>query len=193
MNRRETEQNQPDSGVQFPDADGFFYSGPSPDVWAGYLKNQRRRTLAPLPQERDGRLAALRKAQSQPGWQWNVSRAEHLEAAEAGWQRKALADWIFWNDPEEVARLGRLIRAIQADGEELVKAGLTLEEEHLFRQAAELVKAKRFQQRGVRIRDLSFLEGLTQLKELDLWDNDIEDLTLWPPSAACGSCGSPTT
>lgn len=177
MNRRETEQNRPDSGVQFPDADGFFYSGPSPDVWAGYLKNQLRRTLAPLPQERDGRLAALRKVQSQPGWQWNVSRAEHLEAAEAGWQRKVLADWIFWNDPEEVARLGRLIRAIQADGEELVKAGLTLEEEHLFRQAAELVKAKRFQQRGVRIRDLSFLKDLPQLKELDLWDNDIEDLT----------------
>ena len=27
------------------------------------------------------------------------------------------------------------------------------------------------------IRGLSVLEGLTQLKELDLWDNDIEDLT----------------
>ena len=72
-------QNRPDSGAQFPDADGFFYSGPSPDVWAGYLKNQLRHTLAPLPQERDGRLAALRKAQQSPDWQWNASRQEHLE------------------------------------------------------------------------------------------------------------------
>ena len=55
-------QNRPDSGAQFPDADGFFYSGPSPDVWAGYLKNQLRRTLAPLPQERDGRLAEIGRA-----------------------------------------------------------------------------------------------------------------------------------
>lgn len=169
-------QNRPDSGAQFPDADGFFYSGPSPDVWAGYLKNQLRHTLAPLPQERDGRLAALRKAQQSPDWQWNASRQEHLEDT-CGWEREELERHVFWNDPEEVARLGRLVRAIQVDGEELVKAGLLPEEKHLFQQATELVSAKRFQQRGVRIRDLSFLEGLTQLKELDLWDNDIEDLT----------------
>lgn len=168
--------NQADAGAQFPDVDGFFYSGPSPDVWAGYLKSQLRRTLAPLPQEQDDCLAALREAQSQPGWQWNASRAEHLENA-CGWEREELERHIFWNDLEEVARLRKLVRAIQENGEELVKAGLTREEKHLFRQAAELVKAKRFQQRGVRIRDLSFLEGLTQLKELDLWDNDIEDLS----------------
>lgn len=168
--------NQPDSGAQFPDEDGFFYSGPSPAVWAGYLKQQLRNTLRSRPQERDEYLTALRKAQSQPGWQWNVSRAKHLEAA-SGEKRKVLKDWIFWNDPEEVARLGRLIQAIRADGEEPVKAGLLPEEKHLFRQAAELAQARRFQQRGVRIRDLSFLKDLPQLKELDLWNNDIEDLT----------------
>ncbi|MDE6838727.1 MAG: leucine-rich repeat domain-containing protein, partial [Acutalibacter sp.] len=45
--------------------------------------------------------------------------------------------------------------------------------------AAELIHPKRFQARGEGIRDLSFLEGLTGLKELDLWDNDIENLS--PP------------
>ncbi len=176
MKTYDPNQNQVDAGVQFPDEDGFFYSGPSPRVWAGYLKNRLRQALRPLPQERDGRLAALRKAQQSPDWQWNASRQEHLEDA-CGWEREELERHIFWNDPEEVARLGRLVRAIQADGEELVKAGLLPEEKHLFQQATELVSAKRFQQRGVRMRDLSFLEGLTQLKELDLWDNDIEDLS----------------
>mgnify|MGYP002508304514 CR=1 FL=1 len=38
---------------------------------------------------------------------------------------------------------------------------------------------------GVGIRDLSFLEGLNQLKELDLWDNDIEDLSPPPVPAGC--------
>lgn len=46
--------------------------------------------------------------------------------------------------------------------------------------AAELIHTKRFQARGEGIRDLSFLEGLTGLKELDLWDNNIEDLSPCP-------------
>lgn len=175
MNHSRQSQNQPDSGRQFPDADGFYYSGPSPTVWAGYLKNRLKDALRPLPQERDDRLAALREAQRNPDWQWSASRAEHLDNV-CGWEREELERHIFWNDPEEMTRLGRLIRAIHTDGEEAVKAGLRPEEMHLFGQAAELASAKRFQQRGVRIRDLSFLEGLTQLKELDLWDNDIEDL-----------------
>ena len=142
-------QNQPDAGAQFPDEDGFFYSGPSPTVWAGYLKNQMRSTLRPLPQERNEYLAALRKAQSQPGWQWNVSRARRLEAV-SGEKREALEDWIFWNDPEEAARLGRLIQAIRADGEELVKAGLE-----------KLVKLHVY---GNRVTSLEPLRGLTSLK-----------------------------
>ena len=156
-------QNQPDSGAQFPDADGFFYSGPSPDVWAGYLKNQLRLTLAPLPQERDGRLAARRAAQREPGWQWDNEQTR---------------EW---------AQFGALVQKIRQAEREAEEAGLppeaereivlNSEEEALFFRAVELTKEKRFQARGEGIRDLSFLEGLTQLKELDLWDNDIEDLT----------------
>ena len=158
-------QNQPDAGAQFPDEDGFFYSGPSPTVWAGYLKNQMRSTLRPLPQERNEYLAALRKAQSQPGWQWNVSRARRLEAV-SGEKREALEDWIFWNDPEEAARLGRLIQAIRADGEELVKAGLE-----------KLVKLHVY---GNRVTSLEPLRGLTSLNTLNLRGNPLE-----PGALAC--------
>lgn len=147
-------QNRPDSGAQFPDADGFFYSGPSPDVWAGYLKNQLRRTLAPLPQERDSRLAERRAAQREPGWQWDNEQTRE------------------WTRIEE---LMQVIREAEERGEPW--GSTDPEEERLFRLAGELLHGKRFQARGEGIRDLSFLEGLTQLKELDLWDNDIEDLS----------------
>ena len=147
------EENQVDSQSQFPDGDGFFYSGPSPDVWAGYLKRQLRSTLRPRPQERDGRLAARRAAQRKPGWKWDTE----LDQA--------------W------ARIGELIRIIRQDGEELAAAGLAPGDEDLYWKAAQLANARRIQERGVGLRDLSFLEGMAQLKELDLWDNDIEDLT----------------
>lgn len=75
MEYRAEGRNQPDSGRQFPDEDGFDYTGPSPDVWAGYLKGQLLHTPCPLPQERNQRLAARQAAQREPGWQWNVSRA----------------------------------------------------------------------------------------------------------------------
>ena len=56
--------------------------------------------------------------------------------------------------------------------------------------AAELIHPKRFQARGEGIRDLSFLEGLTGHKELDLWDNDIGDLS--PLASLTGLGTSPT-
>ena len=157
-------QNQPDFGVQFPDADGFFYSGPSPKVWAGYLKNQMRGTLRPLPQERPGRIAERRAS----GWKRRGWRSR-AEAASHGSVR--------WEDPEELARLEELIQVLRAEGAEAAEAGLAPGEQVLFQTAVELAGDKRFQRRGVGVRDLSFLEGLTQLKELDLWDNDIEDLS----------------
>ena len=157
-------QNQPDMGEMCPKDDGFVYVGPSPNVWAGYLKDQLRHTLSPLPQERPGGIAE-RRAQ---GWK------------RTGWRSRAEAaahDSVCWENSEEIARLGELIQAIRADGEELVEAGLAPGERTLFRAAVEMASGKRIQQRGVGIRDLSFLEGLNQLKELDLWDNDIEDLS----------------
>ncbi len=161
---RDIERNQIDAGIQFPDADGFFYSGPSPKVWAGWLKNRLRGALCPLPQERPGGIAERRASgRKQRGWRSRAEAASH--------------DSVRWEDPEELARLGELVRAIQAEGAQAVEAGLAPGERALFRTAMELAGDKRFQRRGVGIRDLSFLEGLTRLKELDLWDNDVEDLS----------------
>lgn len=131
----------------------FVHQGPS-DHWAGYLRGQLRQTLGLLPQERDGKLAARRAAQQKPDWSWD-------EEQDAKWNR--------------IGELIQVIQTAEANEEEL--GIFNPEEEELFLQAVELVHKKRFQARGEGIRDLSFLERLPQIKELDLWDNDIEDLS----------------
>lgn len=159
------------------DQNRFVYEGPSPS-WGEYLRGHVHSALALLPQERDKGLAALREAQKSPDWQWGRPRAEVMEQLWGqGTKEKPIRDRIRWEEPEEMARLGRMIQAIRQEGEEQVKEGISPEEELLFGQANALAGGKRFQQRGAGIRDLSFLEGLTGLKELDLWDNDIEDLS----------------
>ena len=130
----------------------FVHVGPA-NGWIDYLRNQVSHTLHPLPQERDRQLAIRREAQKLPDWPW-----------ETEWTKK-------WK------RIGELIQVIrEAEAREEEWGSADPEEAGLFRQAAELLHGKRFQARGEGVRDLSFLTGLTQLKELDLWDNDIEDL-----------------
>lgn len=130
----------------------FVHQGPS-SSWSDYLRGQISHTLHPLPQERDRQLAIRREAQKLPDWQWDTE-----------WTKK-------W------ARIGQLIQVIRAAEEQGEAWAAQGPEEELYRQAAELLHAKRFQARGEGVRDLSFLEGLARLKELDLWDNDIEDLS----------------
>ena len=81
-------------------------------------------------------------------------------------------DRVYWEDPEEMRLLGRLVREYDT----LDRSALSDHERFLLKTAEEL-RGKKFQARGVGIRDLSFVEGLTSLRGLDLWDNDIEDLT----------------
>ena len=166
---------QPAPRQDGPAEGGFVYDGPSPNNWAGYLKSQLRAQLRPLPEECDLELAALRAAQRGPGWRWGRARAEG-ELTSRELKRRLSPNRIRWEDPEEVARLGRLVRAIQGEGAEAVQAGLAPEEVHLFPQAAELVSKRNFECRDAGIRDLSFLEGLTHLKTIGLRGNDVEDL-----------------
>ena len=107
-----------------------------------------------LPQERDGKLAARRAAQQKPDWSWD-------EEQDTKWNR--------------IGELIQVVQTAEANEEELVI--FNPEDKELFLRAVELVHKKRFQAGGEGIRDLSFLERLPQMKELDLWDNDIEDLS----------------
>ncbi len=163
--------------AQWLEQNRFVYEGPSPG-WAEYLRGHVHSVLALLPQERDEGLAALRAAQKAPDWKWGRPRAAVMEQlCGHGMEDKPAGDRIRWEDPEEMARLGRMIQAVWKEEEEESGAEISPEDRVLFDQAQALARGKRFQQRGAGIRDLSFLEGLTGLKELDLWDNDIEDLS----------------
>lgn len=126
-----------------------------------YLKGQIHLTLGLLPQERDEKLSARRFAQKAPGWHWNAKQAAK------------------WN------RVGELAQQICQAEHNAKETGLSPEEEwerllipgerELFQIAVDLIYGKRFEARGMSIRDLSFLREAVQLKELDLWNNDIEE------------------
>ena len=119
-----------------------------------------------LPQERDGKLAARRAAQQKPDWSWDEEQDTK------------------WN------RIGELIQVVQtAEANEEELGIFNPEDKELFLRAVELVHKKRFQAGGEGIRDLSFLERLPQIKELDLWDNDIEDLSLLARLRKCKRLG----
>lgn len=156
--------------------DDFVYVGPSPNVWAGWVKNRLKDALRPLPQEQSAALKKLRKAQASPRWKWGRPRPgveEDLSRA----LREALdgepeLDRVRWEDPEEMRLLGRLVREFEA----LDQSALS-EHERFLLGTAQKLRGKEFQARNVGIRDLSFVEGLTGLRRLDLWDNDIEDLS----------------
>lgn len=138
--------------VRWLENNRFVHQGPG-DGWSGYLMSQIRHTLGLLPQERDGKLAARREAQQKPGYPWDNERTR---------------EWA------HIKELMRVIREAEEKGEPWGSADP--DEARLFHKAGELLHSKRFQARGEGVRDLSFLTGLSQLKELDLWDNDIEDL-----------------
>lgn len=154
--------------------DDFVYVGPSPNVWAGWVKNRLKDALRPLPQEQSAALKKLRKAQASPRWKWGKPRPG-VDKNPSRELREALGgelDRVYWEDPEEMRLLGRLVR----EYETLDQSALSDHERFLMRTAKEL-RGKEFQARNVGVRDLSFLEGLTGLRRLDLWDNDIEDLS----------------
>lgn len=154
--------------------DDFVYVGPSPDVWAGWVKNRLEGALRPLPQEQSAALKKLRAAQASPRWKWGRPRPEADKDLPRE-LREALGgelDRVYWEDPEEMRLLARLVREYDT----LDRSALSDHEQFLLKTAKEL-RGKEFQARGVGIRDLSFVEGLTGLRRLDLWDNDIEDLS----------------
>ena len=130
----------------------FVHEGPS-EQWTSYLQGQLSFALRPRPQERSMALTARRQAQEDGSWQWDGETALRWE------------------------RTGELARAIREEGKEAVRLTLAPGEEALFHRAAELAFEKRFQARNLGVRSLSFLEGMAHLREVDLWDNDIEDLS----------------
>lgn len=154
--------------------DDFVYVGPSPNVWAGWVKNRLKDALRPLPQEQSAALMKLREAQASPRWKWGRPRPG-VDKNLSRELREALGgelDRVYWEDPEEMRLLGRLVREYDS----LDQGTLSDHERFLLGTAKEL-RGKEFQARGVGIRDLSFVEGLAGLRRLDLWDNDIEDLS----------------
>ena len=155
--------------------DGFVYIGPSPNNWAGYLKDQLCATLRPLPEECDLELAALRAAQRSRGWLWG-RRPQNVPLTSAELKRQMIPNRVRWEDSGEVQRLAQIIRTIQEQGVEALLP-IPPEEEPLLYQALKLTKEKSFELLSSGVRDLSFLQGLTNLKELTLRNNDIEDLS----------------
>lgn len=179
MKTYDPNQNQVDAGVQFPDEDGFFYSGPSPRVWAGYLKNRLRQALRPLPQERDGKMAG-------PPWSGDpeliagLAQAKRFQCRGAGirdlsfleglTQLKELDLWD--NDIEDLTPLASL-----AGLRELwLPYNLITDLSPL----AGLDKLVQLHVYGNRITSLEPLRGLTSLNTLDLRGNPLE-----PGALAC--------
>ena len=153
----------------------FTYRGPSRNG-GEYMKSFLASALRPLPEECDLELAALRAAQRAPGWPWGRPRGE--EGVTSQELKVQLSPGrVRWEDSGEMARLGQLTRRILAEGKEACAADLAPEDRLLFDQAVKLAAAKRFELRNAGARDLSFLAGLTHLKEVDLRRNDIQDLS----------------
>ncbi|MCI8808852.1 MAG: leucine-rich repeat domain-containing protein [Oscillibacter sp.] len=150
----------------------FHYVGPSRDG-GQFAYQQLASALRPLPEESSPELAALRAAQSSRLWRWGRRKEAWLSSQEL--RNQLSENRVHWEDPVEMRRLGELARAVLANGPEAVQ--VSPEEAPLLAQAVRLTEKKYFNQQDSSIRNLCFLEGLTNLRQVDFRRNDIEDLT----------------
>ena len=150
----------------------FHYAGPGKNN-GNYLYNRLVSALRPLPEESDPELAALRAAQSSRLWRWGWRKEDWISSQAL--RNQLNKNRVHWEDPAEMRRLNELARAVLAGGPESVS--VSPEDAPLLAQAVRLTEKKYFNQPDSGIRDLCFLDGLTNLRQVDFRRNDIEDLT----------------
>lgn len=133
----------------------FHYEGNDPNsLGKEYVYNSMKLALIPPPEE-------------------TFERTDQIQA-EAAVLDLLTSQRIRWEDPEEMAELARIAGRLRNGVE---SQAISDHDRLLLQTAKELVEKNAFQKRGCGIRELSFLAGATQLRKLDICNNDVLDLT----------------